>query len=206
MTEEANEYYLKDSCAERSNQNTFPREHNNTKATESEFNKEKMNSLYDDCPSLYINSFAYSSSDDEDFNSAINHCSENDTKIGNIGNYASAPTNIDNFGIGVSTPDVRRSSINSIGSYKTENFDLTCRSLPENEARTALLLNNETKAINKVGTNIKIQKNDNILLHRGRISSIPNDVSHYQSAFKNKRLHSTMSTCSRSSMHFSRHF
>ena len=205
MNEGGEKFSLKDLSPQGSDQNTFFGENNHTKMTKTELVKETGYTIHDyDCPSLKCNRVSYSSSDDEDFNSAINYCREKDTSIKCMENYASAPNNTDKLGLGASTPDVRRNSIGSIDFYKTENFDLTYRSLPDNGS--SLIFSNEMKAINKVGPNCKIQKNDNTLPHQRRTSSIGLDVIPSQSAFKNKRIHSTMSTCSRTSMHFSRHF
>lgn len=212
MKEEREVFYFRDSSAKPNEQNTFLHENNDTKMTKSESNREKVDTIYDyECPSIKSRGMSYSSSDDEDFSSAMNYCSGKETdNIKFKDHYASAPSNTDTLGVGSSTPDVRRNSICSITAYKTDRFDLTCTSLPDNNNgyRNSLMGTNEIKVLNKVGSNYKIQKNeDSASISRGRTSSIGTYLnSSSQSALKSKRIHSTISTGSRASMHFSRHF
>ena len=107
-------------------------------------------------------------------------------------NYASVPNTTDTLVVGSSSPDVRRNSICSLTSYKTDSFNLTCRSLPDNNNgyRNSLMGNNETKVLNKIGSNYKIQKNqDSVSTGRGRTSSMGTYLnSPSQSALKNKRI------------------
>ena len=181
------------------------------KMTKAELHKDYIDASYEyECPSIRDRGISYSSSDDEDFSSAMNYCSEKneDTRFKEY--YATAPNNADKLGVGTSSPDIRRNSIGFITpSFQTDSFDLTCRSLPDNNRyRNHSLFSNDLKVLNKVGPNYKIQKNvDSASSNKRRlISSNGTYNTPYQSSLKGERIHSTISTGSRASMHFSRHF
>ena len=179
--------------------------------TKAEENRENMDTQYEyDCPSIKCGRMSCSSSDDEDFNTAMNYCSAKEPIVKFKEHSASAPRHTDILGVGVSSPDIRRNSIASITSYKTDSFNSTCRSLPDenNGCRNSVHGYNDLKVFNhRVGSNFKIQKNEESSPNRRRNSSIGTDAYILsQSALRNSRIQSTMSTGSRASVHFSRHF
>ena len=163
-----------------------------------------------ECPSIRDRGISYSSSDEEDFNSAMNYCSEKHDGTRFKEYNATAPNNADKFVVGASSPDIRRNSIGSITPFQTDTFSLTCRSLPDNNRhRNNSLFSNELKVLNKVGSSYKIQKNvESASSNNSRrmTSSLGTYNTPYQSSLKGERIHSTLSTGSRASMHFSRHF
>lgn len=169
---------------------------------------------YYECPSIKYSRTSCFSSEDEDFDNAIRSCKENESNLNNKEPYAPAPTNADPLGLGVSSPDIRRrNSISSMVSHNnTDVFGLTCRSLPDNNNayKESSLNGNELKVINKVGyQNLKVQKNLDFVSsqRRRRNSSMGTDVNNTsQSTLKSSRIQSTISTGSRASMNFSRHF
>ena len=170
---------------------------------------------YYECPSIKYSRTSSFSSEDEDFDNAIRSCKENKSNLNAKDEpYATAPTNTDSLGLGVSSPDIRRrNSISSMVSHNnTDVFGLTCRSLPDNNNayKESSLISNELKVINKVGyQNLKVQKNLDFVSsqRRRRNSSMGADVNNTsQGALKSSRIQSTISTGSRASMSFSRHF
>ena len=179
--------------------------------TKAESQKEYIETNYEyECPSIRDRGGSYSSSDDEDFSSAMNYCSKKNEETRFKEYYATAPNNADKLGVGASSPDIRRNSIGSITPFQTDSFSLTCRSLPDNNRyRNNSLFSNELKVLNKVGSNYKVQKNvDSASSKNIRRMNSSNGTygTPYQNSLKSERIHSTISTGSRASMHFSRHF